>query len=123
MVIEYRVYLVMAPKTDLVIVSDTESAVAAQIQGAESRIDAAINVAAKAGKKVSQAEEAFGNLETAVSGAVSAVDGVSATVMAQVPAGSPGNRPVFVRARSSCETAFSDLHEARGDLATIDSSL
>src|ERR1700722_3328329 len=110
MVFGYRIYLVMAPKTDLVIVSDTETAVASQIQGAESRIDSDLNLAGKAGKNVAHAEQAFGSLETEITAAQKAVSGVSATVMAQTPAGSPGNRSVFVRARASCETAYTDLH-------------
>jgi hypothetical protein len=119
MVFSYRVFLVMAPKTDLVIVADTESAVATQIQAAESRIESAINASGKTGKKAAADEHAFGALETATTGALKALDGVSATVMAQTPAGSPGNRPVLVNARKSCQTAYVDLRQAREDLAKI----
>jgi len=119
MVFTYRVFLVMAPKTDLVIVADTESAVATQIQAAESRIESAINASGKTGKKAAAAEHAFGALETATASALKALDGVSATVMAQTPAGSPGNRPILVQARKSCETAYTDLRQARVDLAKI----
>lgn len=119
MVFGYRVYLVMTPKADLVIVSDTESAIASALERWEPGIQAAITYAADHGRDVARAQRAFAGLKTQLSDALATLQGVSATVLAQTPAGSPGNHAVFVEARNKCETVSGELSAVRQDLATI----
>ena len=119
MVFEYRVYYVMTPQTDLVVVADTETATASNVVKWEPGIQAAIDYEAAHGKDVEKAQQALDDLKIQLDDALAALNGVSATVLAQTPAGYPGNHAVFVSARNSCATAFGDLGHARTDLATI----
>jgi hypothetical protein len=119
MVFGYRVYLVMTPKADLVIVSDTELAIASAVGRWEPGIQAAITYAAGHGRDVASAQQAFADLKAQLSDALATLQGVSATVLAQTPAGSPGNHAVFVEARNKCETVSGELSAVRQDLATI----
>jgi hypothetical protein len=123
MVFDYRVYLVMTPQADLVLVADTESALASVGVHWEPGIQAAITYAANHGKDVAQAQQAFDDLKTQLTDALAQLQGLSATVLAQTPAGSPGNHTVFVAARDKCQAAFTDLQNGRRDLATILSAL
>jgi hypothetical protein len=123
MVYDYRVYLVMTPQADLVVVADTESAVASVGVRWEPGIQAAITYAANHGKDVAQAQQALDDLKTQLTDALAQLQGLSATVLAQTPAGSPGNHAVFVTARDKCQAAFANLQDARKDLATILSAL
>jgi hypothetical protein len=119
MVFDYRVYLVMTPRADLVIVADTESAVASVGVRWEPGMQAAISYAANHGKDVAQAQQALDELKTQLTDALAQLQGLSATVLAQTPAGSPGNHTVFVVAKDKCQAAFGNLQDARQDLATI----
>jgi hypothetical protein len=119
MVFDYRVYLVMTPKAELVIVSDTESALASTVARWEPGIQAAITYAADHGRDVTGAQQAFADMKAQLSDAFATLQGVSATVLTQTPAGSPGNHVVFVEARNKCEGVSGELHDVRQDLATI----
>jgi hypothetical protein len=123
MVFDYRVYLVMTPQAELVIVSDTESAIASAGVRWEPGIQAAITYAGNHGKDVTGAQQAFDDLKVQLTDALGTLQGVTATVLAQTPAGSPGNHSVFVAARDKCQSVFGDLHNARQDLAMILSAL
>jgi hypothetical protein len=119
MVFTYRVYYVMTPQTELVVVADTETAVASNIVKWAPGIQAAISYEAAHGKDVAKAQLALDDLKTQLTDALASLNGVSSTVLAQTPAGYPGDHPVFVSARNSCATAFGDLGHARSDLGTI----
>ncbi len=119
MVETYRVYMVMTPQADLTIVADTESAIITKVQSTYPTITAAIAAAQAQGKDVSGAQAAFTDLQAQVSAASTAVSGVSATVLAQTPAGAPGNKTVFDGAHTSVKTAHTDLTNAHTDITTI----
>lgn len=119
MVLTYRVYAVMTPQTELVVVSDTANVIASSVVEWEPRIQAAIDYQAAHGKDVAQAQQALDDLKTQLTDALASLNGVSSTVLAQTPAGYPGNHAVFVSARNSCATGFGDLGRARADLGTI----
>lgn len=119
MVYDYRVYLVMTPETDLTIYADTSSANAEKIEHQVPGLQAGIDYAAKHGTNVTQAQQALDNLETETADASGSLQGVTTRVMIQTPLGYPQNQYVFKDARSSCETATSDLEISRADLRTI----
>jgi hypothetical protein len=118
MVFQYRVYYVMTPQTELAVVADTETAVASNIVRWEPGIQAAINYEASHGKDVAKAQQALDDLKVQLTDALASLEGVSSSVLAQTPAGYPGNHAVFVSSRNSCATAFGDLGHARSDLGT-----
>lgn len=73
MVLDYRVYLVMTPQTELVIVSDPESAIASAWVRWEPGIQAAITYAVNRGKDVTAAQQVFDDLKTQLNDALAAL--------------------------------------------------
>jgi hypothetical protein len=123
MVFRYRVYLVMTPQTHLTIVADDETYVEGVCVNLEPTIAQAIQNAQNQGKNVAAAQSAFNDLKTQVANAQSATAGQSATVLAQTPAGAPGNWTVFLSARTALSNARNDLHTAYGDAQQIRADL
>ncbi len=119
MVFTYRVYYVMTPQTELVVVADAETGIASNIVRWEPGIQAAISYEAAHGKHVTLAQQALDDLKVQLTDALGTLDGVSSTVLSQTPQGYPGNHAVFVAGRNSCAAAFGDLGHARADLGTI----
>jgi hypothetical protein len=119
MVFGYRVYIVMTPQAELVVSADGETAAATTIAKLEPGIQSAITYAANHGKDVTKAQQALDDLKTQISDAQGTLQGVSAVVLAQTPAGAPANHAIFVTARDKCGTALGDLSRARSDLQTI----
>lgn len=119
MVFTYRVYYVMTPQTELVVVADSETSIASNVVKWEPGIQAAINYEAAHGKDVAKAQQALDDLKIQLTDALGTLNGVSSTVLAETPAGYPGNTAVFVGARNNCAAAFGDLAHARSDLGTI----
>ena len=120
MVYTYRVYMVMAPQTDLTVATDTETGVAAYIQTLYPKIAAAIQAAQNSGNpNAGAAQASFTDLQSQVTAAQGAVSGLSAQLLAQNPSGAPGNSGVFTSARNSVTTARGDLKAARADIKQI----
>jgi hypothetical protein len=123
MVFTYRVYMVMTPQTHLTIVADDESYVEGVFVNLESTIAQAIQNAQAHGKNTTAAQAAFTDLKNQVASAQSETAGQSATVLAQTPAGAPGNWQVFLGARTNLVNAHSDLHTAYTDAQQIRADL
>lgn len=119
MIVDYRVFVVMSPQVHLTITADTASTVEGKLAAAEPQIEALIQYEQSQGKKVGAAQTAYDSLVVQVSNAQNDTNGVSAAVLATSPAGYPGNKTIFVNARSSLEQARKALVTARGDLHTI----
>jgi len=119
MVDTYRVYLVMTPQVHLVIVADAATWASTYLASLEPTLEGAITAAGAAGKNIAGAQAAFADLEAQVTNAQSAVNGVVSDILAQTPAGYPGNKDVFVGARNSLTSAQADLHDADKDFHTI----
>ena len=123
MVWSYRVYLVMTPQTHLTIAADQETSLEATFVSLEPTLATAIQSAAATGQNVAAAQASYGDLVSKVTAAQSETNGVSATVLAQTPAGSPGNWGVFTTARGSLTAAAGDLESAHTDALAIESDL
>jgi hypothetical protein len=119
MAFDNRVYSVRTSQVNLTIAADTASATVATLQGLFPTIEAGIAAAQKAGKDISAAQRTFGDLQSQVAGAQADLSGVSASVLAQTPAGAPANNEVFRGARTSITNARTDLHAASVDVNTI----
>jgi len=123
MVFNYRVYVVMTPQTHLTIVTDDETYIEGVFVNLEPQIATAIANAQAAGKNVTAAQAAFGDLKSQVSSAQGETAGQSAQILAQVPSGFPGNWQVFLAARTNATNAHSDLHAAYADAQQIRTDL
>jgi hypothetical protein len=119
MVYDYRVYMVMTPQTDLVIVNDEVIRAEGVLASLESTISTHIQSSKANPTKLSDAQSAFADYQAKVTAVQSLTAGQSATLLAQTPQGAPGNRSVFLQAHSNLANAYSDLHAARADLAGI----
>ncbi len=119
MVTDYRVFVVMSPKTHCTLAADTETAIAQRMQGLEPQLQAAINEAQQHGINVTGAQAAYDALVGEVSSAGSADSGVSSACLATTPAGWPGDATVFVGAKGKLVSGRADLVSARNDIATI----
>ena len=123
MVFDYRVYVVMTPQTHLTIVMDDESYIEGVFTNLEPQIATAVQNAQNAGKDVTAAQAAFIDLEHQVSTAQGATSGQAAQILAQTPAGYPGNWQVFLAARTNAANARADLHAAYADARRIRTDL
>ena len=123
MVFTYRVYLVMTPQTHLTIVADNETDIENLLSSLEPTINSAIEKAQTNGANVSGSEVAFKELKTLVAAAQDETSGLSAQLLAQTPAGSPGNWQVFLQARTNLTTAHNDLHSAYADALQVKADL
>jgi hypothetical protein len=123
MVFTYRVYIVMTPQTHLTIAGDDETYIEGLLMNVESTISSAVNRSTTNGSNLSAAQAAFKDLLSQVSQAQTATNGLSAQVLAQTPAGAPGNWQFFLQARTSLTNARTDLHAAYADALQIKADL
>jgi len=123
MVFNFRVYVVMTPQTHLTIVADDESYVEGVFATLESTISQAIAGAQAQGKDVTAAQTAFSDLQDQVTSAQGLTAGQAATVLAQTPAGAPGNWQAFLGARTNLQNARNDLRTAYHDAQQIRADL
>lgn len=119
MVFDYRVYLLMTPQADLVILNDAITYAEGVVAALETRISGGIHNAQERGQNVSGAQSAFADYQAQVTAAQSLTSSQSATLLAQTPQGYPGNATVLRQARTNLSNARNDLHAARADLAQI----
>ncbi|HEY5023938.1 MAG TPA: hypothetical protein VII76_03095 [Acidimicrobiales bacterium] len=123
MVFTYRVYVVMTPQTHLTIVVDDETYIEGVFANLEPQIATAIQNAQAAGKDVTAAQAAFTDLKSQVSTAQGETSGQAAQILAQTPAGYPGNWQVFLGARTNASNAHTDLAAAYADAQRIRTDL
>jgi len=121
---DYRVYLLLAPKTRLVIAADRGLAATAAATQAEPKVDAAISHAAGAGvpaAQVADAQARNADLKAKVADATTQLDGLADQLVPltaqQYDAGTAG--PVLAGARTRLQATVADLKGARADLVAI----
>ncbi|HEX4444097.1 MAG TPA: hypothetical protein VHZ81_11040 [Galbitalea sp.] len=115
----YRVYAVALPQARIAAAADrmTETTIP-RLSAAQSRLAAAL-----AGKDASKSTPALQadltDMQSKISAATDALDGVSASALAVTPADFNSNHSVLAAARSSVKTAVTDLKAATADGKTI----
>ncbi len=120
MIVDYRVYVVVAPQVDLTIIADRESSVSGRLANLEPAIQNLITLEQQRGKNVSSAEATFADYKTNVSNAQEQIGQVStATLLGETPQNYPGSTAVFQGARTSMESARTDFGNAWSDLKTL----
>lgn len=123
MVVDYRVYYVMTPQTDLTIAVDDQTYVEGLAVGVEPSITTAIATAQAQGKSVTSAQAADADLERQVSAAQGLTSGLDQKVLAQSAQTWPGAWQVFGSALTSVTEAHTDLEAAYGDAVRIKGDL
>ena len=114
-----RVFVVMSPQVHLTIAADTVGAKAAVILSHGPTISAAL-AARVTDKGYSRAEERFAFSTAKATVAKSEMTSVSAEVLAQTPAGWPGNAHVFVTAKIEILRGRIDLVMSRSALRFVE---
>ena len=116
---DYHIYVLVVPKTHIVIAADRISYIAGEFSPLVTRLQAAIDKAKADGKKTAAAQEALDDLKTKVQAATDAVSGVPGRVLPLTAAGYPGNRSTLLGARADLVTARTDLRAARADALRV----
>jgi hypothetical protein len=119
MVFDYRVYLVMTPQTDLIIVTDDVDHAEATLGNLESLITRVLQ-----GPRATAADQAaWANYQSEVTAADGLTTGQSSTLVGLSPSQYPATTPVLSQARANATQAIRDLRMARNDLSLIIHSL
>jgi hypothetical protein len=120
MVVDFRVYMVVARQVNIAVCSSGSLAAATRLTAAESTIEARITKAQQRGKDVTGAQQAFGDLQQQLSTATQELSGINlATVLDQVPSDAPGDQSVLSGAVATMKQADTALKAARADRQTI----
>jgi hypothetical protein len=119
MVVNYRVYLVMTPQVHLTKSADSEASVAGRLAARLPQLQAAITRAAGAGRDMTAAAAALGDLGRQVAVARADSAGISAAVLAFTPASYPGCWATFLGDRARLQAGSVALRRASHDLSLI----
>ena len=110
---DYRIYLVMTPKTLLTIASDHGVAVSGRMSGISARIAEAVERAANAGFDVTDVEALVGSADEMIANGLRFIDPVAEMVLPMQPADYPDPaETVLYEAHQSALEARAELREA-----------
>lgn len=113
MVEDYRIYLVMTPKTLLTIASDHGVAVSERMSGISARVGASADRAANAGFDVAEVEALVGSADEMIADGLRLIDPVAEMVLPMQPADHPDPaETVLHEAHESALEARAELREA-----------
>lgn len=114
---DYRIYLLVVPKTAEVIAADSEVAAVARLADASSRLQARIDAAKAAGKDVTTAQADLDAMNAKAAQVTPLVQGVPAAVLPLTPAqfNAGTAKPVLVNSRTAIRNARALLVGARSD--------
>jgi len=110
----YRVYVLMVPKTHIVIAADRITSIAGQLTKLQAKLEAVANKATP-GSGTDAAKAALADMTKQIEKATDAVSGIASSVLPLTAGGYPGNRSVLLSARSDLVRARTALRAARGD--------
>lgn len=116
---DFRIYVLVTPRTMLTLAADSASAAAAKLGEVAERIQVVIDEAAAEGKDVTQAQAELDSMLAHLAGAETAIDPVADAILPLTPEGWPENGSVLRQAsadlkqgRSESRSAKVDAHEA-----------
>ena len=116
---DYRVYVLVVPRTTLVIAGDADLAAATGVTNLEPALKATIVAAKLAGKDTTAAQAAYTDLQTQVPAAQAAASPVAGEVIGLVPADYPGSTTTLKSASGQVRTATKAMAKAAQDVQTI----
>lgn len=117
-VTDFRVYLLMVPKTDEVIAADSELAAVERLGTVNTNLQARIDAAKAAGKDVTQAQSDLDAMNAKVVQVSPLVQGISAAVLPLTPAqyNDGTAKPILTSSRTSLQSGRALLLGARVDV-------
>ena len=116
-VTDFRIYLLMAPKTAAVIAAETELAAVARLGTVNTKLQARIDAAAAAGKDVTQAQADLDAMNAKVVQVSPLVQGIPAAVLPLTPTqfNDGTAKPILASSRTSLRAGRGLLAGARAD--------
>lgn len=116
-VMNFRIYALMVPKTAEVIAADTELAAVARLETVEAKLQARVDVAKAAGKDVTQAQSDLDAMHAKVVQVSPLVQGVPASVLPLTPAqyNAGTAKPILASSRTGLHGGRGLLVGARAD--------
>ncbi len=109
---DYRIYAVVAPKVNLVLVSDAAGTVAGRLAEAADLLGVVLDRLAENGVDVADAEATLAEMERLVAAGAESAGSVPGMVLGLTPADYPGSSEVLRSAHSVLESARTDLRAA-----------
>ena len=116
---DYRVYVIVVPRTTLVIAADADLAATTGVTNLEPALRATIAAAKLAGKDTTAAQAAYTDLQTQVPAAQAAANPVAGEVIGLVPSDYPSSTTTLKGASGQVRTATKAMKQAAQDVQTI----
>ena len=120
---DYRVYVLLLPKTRLIATADSFSTVETQFNTLANLLQAKIDSTKKAGKDVTALQASLNDLDAKLTDARTKSSSVIAPLLALQPGDYNSNHAVLVNYRNTLRAADTDLTTARDDAKSIISGL
>lgn len=120
---DYRVYVLLLPKTRMVASADRFSQVETQLTSLAAKLQAKVDADKTAGQDVSAMQKSLDDLKAKVADAQQKSTSVIAPLLALQPTDYNQNHTVLVNYRSSLQTAHTDVMAARDDAKSVIQSL
>lgn len=119
MVLDYRVFSLLAPQLRAVVATDRELTKAAALVALEPSIQTAITTEKQAGHRPGAIEKLYQRLVALLGGLESSLTGSSTALLALTPQGDASAPATFVSSASTLTAAASQLATARADVRRI----
>lgn len=116
---DYRVYVLLLPKTRMVASADRFSEVEDQLTTLAAKLQSKINSAKASGQDVTAMQKSLADLNAKVADAKAKSASVVAPLLALQPTDYNSNHTVLVNYRNSLQAAHTDVMAARDDAKTI----
>jgi hypothetical protein len=118
-VLDYRVFVLVDPKTHEVIASDRAAAADQKLHDLSAKLKAAIDNSKVGDDKKAAARAKLDDFNAQVAAAATSVDGLSAMLLSLQPHGYPANKTQLESGRDRLKTARGHLASARADAKAI----
>ncbi len=112
---DFRIYVLVTPRTMLTLAADAAVATANRLEDVAARIQNAIDEAAAAGKDVTQAQAEHDSMVAHIEAAKASASGVPDAVLPLTPEDWPSAQQVLRQASADLRSAREDLREAKQD--------
>lgn len=116
---QYRVYLLICPKVNIIATADYQIQVEANLTKFAGVLQTRITAAQQQGKNVSSLQTELASMQSEVTSANTASNTAETNVLPINPAGYDGNTSILVPYRQDVGTAHSDMVTARNDAQAI----
>jgi hypothetical protein len=120
---DYRVYVLMLPKTRLIATIDRFIDVEDKLTSIDSTLQTKVNADRAAGKDTASMQASLDDLKSKIADATSKTDGMTAQLLALVPTDYNADHAILLTFHQSLIAAQTDVKTARDDATSVASAL